>query len=109
MGLVIWISLHVKNLPDILHYMDDTWSYEMDSSLQLYEPYNGFYPSKQVRLLQLWDEISLPHEKSKQVFGPALHIIGFDINPRSMSISFPSESKQALVSAIQDFTDTTIT
>ena len=48
MGLVIWIALHVKNLPDILHYMDDTWSYEMDSSLQLYEPYNELYPSKQV-------------------------------------------------------------
>ena len=47
--------------------MDDAWSYEMDSSLQLYEPYNEFYPSKQVQLLQLWDEILLPHEKSKQV------------------------------------------
>ena len=109
MGLVIWITLHVKNLPNILHYMDDAWPYEMNSSLQLYKPYNKFYPSKQVQLLHLWDEISLPHEKSKQVFGPSLHIIGFDIDPRSMSISFPSESKQALISAICDFTNTSVT
>ena len=100
MGLVIWIALHVKNLPDILHYMDNAWSYEMNSSLQLYKPYNEFYPSKQVQLLHLWDEISLPHEKSKQVFGPSLCIIGFDIDPCSMSISFPSEIKQALITAI---------
>ena len=111
MGLVIWIALHVKNLPNILHYMDDAWSYKMNSSmpLQLYKPYNEFYPSKQVQLLQLWDEISIPHEKSKQVFGASLRIISFDIDPHSMLISFLSESKQALITAIRDFADTSIT
>jgi hypothetical protein len=108
MGLVVWIAINVKHIHDVLHYMDDAWSYDMNPSLCLYEPYNEFYPSKQVQLLQLWDEISLPHEKSKQLFGAALRIIGLDIDPHSMAISFLPEIKQALVLAIREFTDTTI-
>jgi hypothetical protein len=105
MGLVIWIAIHVKNIPDLLHYMDDAWSYEMDPALVPYEPYAERYPAKQVRLLQLWDEISLPHEKSKQLFGKSLRIIGFDVDPSALSISFPPESKRDLVSAIHNFID----
>jgi hypothetical protein len=76
MGLVVWIAIHIKNIPDLLHYMDNAWSCDMDSALVFYPPYNEYYPMKQVRLLQLWDEISLPHEKSKQLFGKSLRIIG---------------------------------
>jgi hypothetical protein len=76
MGLVAWIAIHVKNIHDLLHYMDDAWSYDLDPHLHFYEPYGEFYPAKQVQLLRLWDEIALPHEKAKQVFGKLCASLG---------------------------------
>ncbi|KAF8524982.1 hypothetical protein JB92DRAFT_2702570 [Gautieria morchelliformis] len=92
MGLVIWIAIHVKDIPDLLHYMDDAWSCDMDSALVLYKPYAMHYPDKQAQLL-LWDEIALPHEQPKQSFGRTLRIIGIDVDPHALSITFPSDSK----------------
>src|ERR1700685_2483771 len=45
--------------------------------LELYNEYDTFLPSDQVALLQLWDEISLPHEEVKQICGTCIPIIGF--------------------------------
>ena len=106
MGLVLWIAIHSKQIRDPLHYMDDTWSYDMDPRLHLYKPYNAFFPLKQVQMLQLWDEIGLPHSQSKQVFGATLHIIGFDVDPVAMTITLPTENKLALIQAIRAFIDT---
>jgi hypothetical protein len=68
-------------------------------------PYTELYPSEQVQLLQLWDEILLLHEKQKQLIGKLLHIIGFNVDLSTLLISFPQESKRYLVSAIRDFVD----
>ncbi|KAF8583650.1 DNA/RNA polymerase [Ramaria rubella] len=103
MGLVVWIAIHVKRIEDLLHYMDDTWSYDINPKLVYYAPYDNHYPSKQVRLLQLWDEIGLLHEKSKQVFGRTLQIIGFDVDPAAMTLIMPQYSKSDLIAAIQAF------
>jgi hypothetical protein len=107
MGLVVWIAIHVKHIPHLLHYMDDAWSYDMDPVLVPYKPYAASYPRKQVQLLALWDEIALPHEKSKQLFGKSLRIIGLDVDPYVLTISFPPDSKLELVAAIRAFVDPT--
>jgi hypothetical protein len=105
MGMVIWIAIHVYLLEDLLHYMDNAWSYDTDPTLQLYALYGAHYPRKQVCLLQLWDEIGLPHEKHKQVFGPSLEIIGPVLDPQDMTISMPAASKSELIIAICHFID----
>jgi hypothetical protein len=53
MGLVMWITIHVKGISNLLHYMDDAWSYNMDPMLGFYPPYNAFLPHKQAGLLLL--------------------------------------------------------
>jgi hypothetical protein len=63
-------------------------------------------PAKQVALLTLWDELHIPHKKKKQVWGPILTIIGFQLDINNMSITLPSEAKDRLISAIQDFINT---
>ncbi|KIJ27656.1 hypothetical protein M422DRAFT_271140 [Sphaerobolus stellatus SS14] len=60
MALVVWIAIHIKQIEDLLHYMDDAFSYEMDPVLEYYAPYDSHYPKKQVALLRLWDELGLP-------------------------------------------------
>jgi len=106
-GLVIWIAVYVYLYPDILHYMDDAWSYEMDPTLVYYGPYNEWYPHKQVKLLLLYDELGLPHVKKKQVFGPSLEIISLLVDPVAMTISMSDRSRNDLVIAIRAFIDTT--
>ncbi|KAF8585446.1 hypothetical protein K439DRAFT_1615947 [Ramaria rubella] len=78
----------------------------MNSELMYYKPYESSYPSKQVALLHLWDEIGLPHSKNKQEFGQSLEIIGFHVDPQAMSFTMPSESKAALIAAIRAFINT---
>ncbi|KAF8573412.1 hypothetical protein K439DRAFT_1625101 [Ramaria rubella] len=105
-GLVIWIAIHVIHIADVLHYMDDTWSYEMNETLMLYEPYESYYPLKQVQLLCLWDILGLPHSKDKQVFGSSLEIVGLHVDPRAMKITMVPNRKLELCSAIRSFIDT---
>jgi len=80
--------------------MDDTWLYEMDVTLAYYELCDAWYPQKQVKLLLLYDELSLPHAKKKQVFGNSLEIISLFIDPVAMTISMSEPSCNDFVMAI---------
>ncbi|KAF8833334.1 hypothetical protein BDN67DRAFT_1072958 [Paxillus ammoniavirescens] len=68
-----------------------------------YAPYNMWYPAKQTLLLQLWDKIGLPHDKSKQVFGDTLEVIGFIVDPNAMSVTFPAAKKTELIHHLRKF------
>jgi hypothetical protein len=61
-------------------------------------------PSEQVSLLQLWDEIDLPHEEQKQINGTCIPIIGFDVDPKEMTVTMSKSKKFDLVSACTAFT-----
>ena len=83
MGLVLWIATFIKFLTDLFGYIDDGFSFD-EGDVVWYEPYHCYYPSKQTKLLQLWDEIGLSHEKYKQEYGPELRVIGFLVNANLM-------------------------
>ncbi|THH15240.1 hypothetical protein EUX98_g9495, partial [Antrodiella citrinella] len=103
MSLVLWIAIHIKYIELLLAYMDDAFSFDTNMTLVHYPRYNTYLPDKQVRLLLLWDELGIPHDPAKQLFGRTLTIIGYHVDPTSMTISLPSESSDALVSAIHHF------
>jgi len=107
-SLVIWIMIYVFLCADLLHYMDNAWSYETEQALVYYSPYDTFYPHKQVKLMQLYDYLGLPHAKKKQVFGPVLEIIGLYVDPSLMMITMPAMARDSLISAIRAFVDTAI-
>src|SRR5882724_12119837 len=107
MGLIVWIGIYVYMIKDLLHYMDHAFTYDSDPTLQYYGPHDSYYPSKQCHLLTLWDNIGLPHERCKQVFGQAIDIIGFHVDPVKMSFTMLQESKDDLIRAILGFVDTT--
>ena len=97
--------IHIRNIADLFTYVDDSFSWEFENNLLRYEPYQKLLPAKQVYLLQLWDELWIPHEESKQVFGSPLMIIGFDVDPNAMTISMPLEACSDLLATIRDFTN----
>jgi len=76
-GLVMWIAIYVYFLPDLLHYMDDAWSYEMDPTLSFHKPYNTWYPKKQKKCDRvLWGKTqhgrtikTFRRDASKRFFG----------------------------------------
>jgi hypothetical protein len=102
-GLVLWIAIFVKLIHDLFAYVDDAFSWELASNMSFYAPYNKFMPTKQTQLLTLFDDIGVPHEERKQVFGSPLQIIGFDVDPNTLTIMMPLDARNDLVSAIHAF------
>src|SRR5271168_3780726 len=106
MGLVLWISIFIKSLEDLFGYIDDNFSFEEDGNVMWYDPYQCYYPTKQTKLLYLWDEISLPHDKSKQEYAPVLRIIGFLVDPQRMRVSMDNTDQEKLIQHVSDFSAT---
>ena len=49
----MWIAIHIYSCADLMHYMDNAWSYETDPDLVFYEPHDSWYPLEQAKLLRL--------------------------------------------------------
>lgn len=102
-GLVLWIGIKLKEIEDLLGYVDDIYPWDFEDNNLWYAPYNKLMPSKQVKLLELWDELGVPHEEKKQVAGSPLTIIGFEVDFNKMTITMPSDAQQDLITAIRSF------
>jgi len=103
-GLILWVGVFVEGIEDLFAYVDDSFSWDFEGNLTWYAPYQKAYPTKQTRLLQLWDHLGIPHEERKQVFGAPVTIIGMSVDPNLMTITMPEEARHDLVNAIQSFT-----
>lgn len=104
-SLVLWIAIHHFDISPLLAYMDDHFSFDPLPVLSFYPSYAAFFPSLQVKLFLLWDELGIQHEMSKQLFGSSLTIIGFLVNPILMTISLPMDSIHELMAHIYSFCD----
>ena len=83
--------------------MDNAFSFEPDVMLEFYTPYDNWYPKKQVRLLKLFDEVGIPHEKKKQEFGWELTIIGLWVSLDLLTITMPFEKQESIIDEISQF------
>ncbi|RDX39625.1 hypothetical protein OH76DRAFT_1325557, partial [Lentinus brumalis] len=84
-------------------YVDDDFGVSLRTDVEWYYPDNRLLPRDQARLLSLWDELGVPHDEPKQIFGPSLPIIGFDVNTDTMTASLPAEGIEALLDTIISF------
>lgn len=103
MGLVIWIAVFIKQIRDLLTYVDNAFGYKHRDQVAWSAPYNLLMPAKQTALLELWDKLSVPHDHKKQLSGISLSIIGFEVDLASLRVSMPEESCLNLIAAIQMF------
>jgi hypothetical protein len=103
MGLIVWIALHEKEIADLFAYVDDNFGVEEEGQLTYYGGYKKFMPTKQVRLLELWDELGIPHSEDKQVWGTVLVIIGFLVDVNEMTVTLPTDAKTDLIRAVEEF------
>jgi hypothetical protein len=105
-GVITWIAIHVYAITGLLAYVDDTFSFDFDGRLYLYEgpDYSKLVPRKQRQLLRLWDLVGIKHSERKQEYGRKLTIIGFTVDLDTMTISMAADKRRELVSALQLFT-----
>jgi hypothetical protein len=102
-SLVLWIAVFVRRIADLFAYVDNAFSWEFADQTIFYEPYKKFLPSKQAQLLSLFDELGIPHEERKKVFGSPLQIIGFNVDPNAMMMTMPPAARDELVLAVRIF------
>ena len=91
-GLVTWITRNVKFIVNFWIYMDNFFEID-EGNMTWYQPYEKCMPANQVKLLSLWDELRIPHEPHKQLFGEKLTIIHIEVNTNNLTFML---SKQAL-------------
>ncbi|KAJ7603712.1 hypothetical protein FB45DRAFT_1071116 [Roridomyces roridus] len=106
MGLILWAAIFVKMLADLFVYVDDNFGWEVEGRMSFYKSYGKMMPTKQVKLLEFWDWLGVPHSEEKQLWGTKLTIIGFEVDVNEMSITMPVTAKTDLEQAVQDFIDT---
>ena len=104
MLLISWIAKKKHNIKFLATYSDDSFGPKLGCNFTWYKPYNKFMPLNQAKILELWDEINLPHKEKKQVFRPILTIIGIEIDADNLTMTMPQESLQDLIAAIIKFT-----
>ena len=68
-----------------------------------YHKYKKYLPANQVKLLSLWDDLGVPHQPHKQIFGSTLTIIGISVNPNSLTFTLLKQALDELLQEIKDF------
>jgi hypothetical protein len=101
MGLVTWIANDLGI--DSKVYIDDTFGADLASDMEHYEPYNTLFPAPQTATLRLWDQINLPHEQPKQVWGTQLTVIGFEVDPNAMTFTMSDSKRAELLAGVEEF------
>jgi Reverse transcriptase-like len=102
-SLVLWIAIKVKKIEDLLGYVDDHFGWEFASDKSEYRPYGKHLPINQVCYLELWDELAIPHDEEKQLFGDPLTIIGFEVVPNSVTVRLPVARRKEVCAEIDSF------
>jgi hypothetical protein len=99
--LVNWIGIEKKGISDLLGYVDDNFGWEFQGNKRYYKPYKKHMPTKQVKLLEHWDELGIPHDEEKQLSGPSLCILGYDVDANAMTVKVPDEKKAKVVQLLR--------
>jgi hypothetical protein len=85
-------------------YVDNNFRSTEKGDVTWYVPYEKDMPTPQVKLLELWDELGILHAERKQVWGSPLQVIGFDVDPNTMTVCMCLEKCAKLVATCQTFT-----
>jgi hypothetical protein len=102
-SLVNWIGTEKKEISDLLGYVDDNFGWEFEGNMKYYKPYKKHLPAKQTRLLRLWDELGIPHDEDKQLSGPCLTILGYDVDVNAMTVKVPDEKKAKVIQLLRNY------
>lgn len=81
--------------------MDDSFGCSLEDNRKFYAPYNKSFPRPQTLLLELWDELGIPHKLKKQVFGPTIPVIGINVDACELKFTMTEESRKKLCDELE--------
>jgi len=84
--------------------MDDSFGVDEEGNMVWYHKYDQWMPSSQVKLVSLWDDLRIPHERHKQLFGKTLTIIRIHVDLNSLTFCLPEQALADLLKELEDFT-----
>ncbi|KAF8809075.1 hypothetical protein BYT27DRAFT_7222633 [Phlegmacium glaucopus] len=96
-SLVAWIAKYEKFFDYLADYIDDSSGCDLEGDTMFYKPYSINLPTHQKQLLDLWDELRIPHKHHKQLSRTPLTIIGISVNPNDMTLTLPDSAKTHLL------------
>ena len=102
--LMTWIAKRIILIDNLWTYMDDSFGIDEEENLTWYHKYKKDVLVNQVKLLSLWDELGIPHQPHKQLFGTLLTIIGIYVNPNGLIFALPKQALEELLQEIDNFT-----
>jgi hypothetical protein len=95
-ALVAWVAEHEREVVDLV-YVDDSFGVEVVGRTTYYPPYNESLPTQQTKLLELWDQIGIPHKPKKQISGTRLTILGILVDMEQLTFTLPEEARDRLL------------
>jgi hypothetical protein len=102
-SLVSWIAKKKRGIHHLATYVDDSSGFDLEDDFLLYKPYNTSFPRHQTLLLELWDELSIPHKFKKQIFGAIIPVIGIEVDPNAMTFSLSADKRSDICDALQSW------
>ena len=102
-SLVAWIAKHVRGITHLATYIDDSSGFDRSNDCLRYAPYDTSFPRHQTLLLQLWDDLRIPHKRRKQIFGSVIPVIGIDVDPNAMTLSLSTKRRSDLCDALHSW------
>jgi hypothetical protein len=101
-ALVAWVAKHERSIDDLI-YVDDSFGVEVKDQTSWYAPYEQNLPSQQARLLELWDELGIPHKREKQIHGERITILGIEVNVNEMTFMLTQEAREQLKRELEEW------
>ena len=100
-SLVVWIAKEVKRIQYLSNYVDNSSGCSRQNDLLMYQPNGKEFLREQVILLNLWDELGIPHKPHKQIYGSPIPIISISVGANQLSLTLSNEARKALIAELQ--------
>jgi hypothetical protein len=101
-ALVAWVAKNERAIDDLI-YVDDSFGIEEEGKTAWYAPYAQDLPCQQAHLLELWDELGIPHKKAKQVCGERLTILGIVVDVNNLMFTLTPEAREQLSEELEEW------
>lgn len=101
-ALIAWAAKHGRAVDDLI-YVDDSFGVEEEDQMAWYEPYQMMLPRQQVQLLELWDELGIPHRREKQLHGKYLTVLGIEVDANKMTFTLTREAREQLEKELEEW------
>ena len=84
-------------------FVHPSFDIEDEGEWMWYAPYERELPRQQAKLLELWDELGIPHKREKQIHGKGLTVLRIDVDVGEMSFTLTEEAQKQFKDELEEW------